>query len=422
MPRVSISQGSERADGSSLDDRYKHTQAGIRADWRGVSQRFTLLADVYDGDVGQLPGARDFSGANLQAQWSRQLGDGASLRVRAYYDRTNRDHADAFRERLDTFDIEIQHTLRPLGAHRFTWGAGQRDSRDRVTNSAAQAFVPAVRNLRWRNVFIQDEIALRDDVSLTLGAKIEDNVFTGGEFLPTARIAWRLAPGHTAWTSVSRAVRAPARIDRDVYFPGNAPFLLAGNSSFESEVSNVLELGYRGQPTPALSWSATVFHHEHSRLRSLRPQPGGAVFANDLEGRTTGIETWASYQVSRPWRVSGGVVLLDQDLRVKPGGLDVGGIAALGNDPSHWWTLRSSLDITSQHRFDLTVRRVGALKLPAVPAYTAVDARFGWTISRVLTAGLVLRNLFDPKHPEWGVAANRVEHERSALLQLSWRL
>lgn len=413
---------SERADGSSLDDRYKHTQAGIRADWGGVSQQFSLRANVYEGDVGELAGGRDFSGTNLQAQWKKQLGDGASLRLRAYYDRTDRNHAATFRERLDTFDVEIQHTLRPMGAHQFTWGAGQREARNRVVNSASQAFVPAARDLRWRNIFAQDEIALRDNVSLTLGAKLEDNVYTSGEFLPSAQLAWRLTPRHTAWAAVSRAVRAPSRLDRDLYLPGNAPFFLAGNSTFNSEISNVLQLGYRAQPTLALSWSATVFHHEHSRLRSVRPQPGGAVFANDVEGRTTGIESWASYQVNRAWRLSGGLVLLDQDLRIRSGGVDLGGLASLGNDPSHWWSLRSSFDITQRHHVGLAVRRVGALKLPAVPAYTAVDARFGWEITRDVEAGLVLRNLFDPNHAEWGTATNRVEHERSVLLQLSWRL
>ena len=276
--------------------------------------------------------------------------------------------------------------------------------------------------MRWRNLFLQDEIAVQEDVSLTLGFKVEVNPFTGSETLPSARIAWRLAPGHTAWAGLSRAVRAPSRIDRELYLPGNAPYLLAGNETFGAEVSDVLELGYRAQPTRELSWAATLFHHDHSRLRSLQPQAGGAIFANDFKGQTTGIETWASYQVSRSWRLSGGLVLLDQDLRLASGATDVGGVAALGNDPSHWWSLRSSYDISSNQHLDVMVRRVGALETPQVPAYTAVDARYGLKISRDVEAGLVLRNLFDSRHAEWGTAENRVEHERSALVQVSWRL
>ena len=413
---------SERADGSSIQDRYKHTQAGLRAEWRDSDDVLTLLADVYDGDVGGVAGGRDFSGSSLLGRWNRQFADGGALRVRAYYDRTDRDHAATFVERLDTYDLEAQHTLRQLGAHRLTWGAGQREARDRVGNSAAQAFIPADRDMRWRNIFLQDEIGLHEDVSLTLGFKVEENPFTGSEKLPSARLAWRFAPGHTAWAGLSRAVRAPARIDRDLYLPGTAPYLLAGNSSFESEVSDVMQLGYRGRPTRDLSLSATLFYHDHSRLRSLRPQAGGAVFANDFKGETTGLEAWASHQVNRAWRLSGGFVVLDQDLRLAAGATDLAGEAALGNDPSHWWSLRSSFDISYRQQLDVMVRRVGARGTPPVPAYTAVDARYGLRITSDVEAGLVLRNILDSRHAEWGPAQNRVEHERSVLLQVSWRL
>ena len=68
------------------------------------------------------------------------------------------------------------------------------------------------------------------------------------------------------------------------------------------------------------------------------------------------------------------------------------------------------------------VRRVGARGTPPVPAYTAVDARYGLRISGDVEAGLVLRNILDAGHAEWGPAQNRVEHERSVLLQVTWRL
>jgi iron complex outermembrane receptor protein len=424
-------KASDRADGRSLQDRYKQTQAGMRAEWRVAGEELSVHADVYDGEVGpfatgagmagSLSSGREFSGTNLVATWNKLLTGGGNLRVRGYYDRTERDHSDGFSEQLDTFDLEFQHLMRPMGAHRLTWGAGHRDASDDVVNSALQAFVPARRHLRWRNIFVQDEVALQDDVSLTLGIKVEENPFTGSEILPSTRLSWRVNPRHTLWAGISRAVRAPSRIDREVYFPGNPPYVLVGNDSFRSEVSNVYQLGYRGQPGRSVTWSATAFYHDHSRLRSLQLQPGGAIFANDLEGRTTGIETWGSYQVSRRWRLNAGLVLLDQDLRLRRGATDAGGNPS-GGDPSHWWMVRSSFDISADQHLDVTLRRVGALKQPAVPGYTAVDARYGWTFSRDLEAGLVLRNLFDARHAEWGGAANRAEHERSFLLQISWRL
>ena len=58
---------------------------------------------------------------------------------------------------------------------------------------------------------------------------------------------------------------------------------------------------------------------------------------------------------------------------------------------------------------------------PQVPAYTAVDARWGWHINRGLELSLVGQNLFDPRHGEWSTAAARVEFDRALFVKLLWR-
>ena len=66
-----------------------------------------------------------------------------------------------------------------------------------------------------------------------------------------------------ARAQASRAVRAPSRIDREFFSPAAPPFVIAGGPDFESEVSNVYELGYRAQATRELSFSITGFYHDH---------------------------------------------------------------------------------------------------------------------------------------------------------------
>ena len=66
------------------------------------------------------------------------------------------------------------------------------------------------------------------------------------------------------------------------------------------------------------------------------------------------------------------------------------------------------------------VRRVAALPEPNVPAYTAVDARYGWRIDRSLELSLLLSNALDSAHPEFNAAPGRNEIGRSVLLQLKW--
>ena len=117
-------------------------------------------------------------------------------------------------------------------------------------------------------MYIQDAIQLNPHVVATLGAKLEDNDYTGTEYLPSVRLGWKPAEHRLLWTALSRAVRAPSRFDKDVYFPGNPPFLVIGGPNFVSEVANVLEIGYRAEPSDRVSYSVTVFRHDWDKLRS----------------------------------------------------------------------------------------------------------------------------------------------------------
>ena len=405
-----------------MRDSSTRAQVGFRADWKWARDSLTFQGDGYFGDIDQAPATRHISGGNVLARWDRRFDDGSALQVQTYYDQTHREHPNAFLENLGIFDVETQYSLRPFAGHELLVGAGYRYARDRVVNSAAQAFVPPDRTLTWANVFIQDEIALPHDMELTLGGKVETNVYTHAEFLPNVRLGWRPASDRFVWGAVSRAVRAPSRIDRELDIPGNPPFALVGSDTFNSEIATSYELGYRAQPAPAFSWSITLFHERYDRLRSVQPQVGGAVFANAIDGHTTGIETWATWRLSPIWKVSGGLTTMRERLAVEPGAIDAGGLAALGNDPSTWWSLRSYVDITPQHDFDVTIRHVGALSNPAVPSYSAVDARFAWRPDPRWELSLVLTNLFDPRHPEWGPGVARVEFERGGFLRVQWTL
>ena len=415
---------SSRANGIGIRDASDKAQIGFRADWDRTAQNFTLQGDAYHSGIDQAVGTRRVSGANLLGRWGRDLGAGSSLQLQAYYDHTERTQPGAINETLDTVDVEIQHRLRPRSNHNLFWGGGYRYAADRVenVNPAVLAFLPPSRNLRWANVFVQDEITLRAGLRLTAGLKLEHNNYTGLEFLPSVRLGWKMATRHLVWGAASRVVRAPSRVDRELFAPGNPPFfVLAGGPNFQSEVANVYEMGYRAQLSAALSYSITAFHHDFDRLRSIEPTAAGPMLDNKIDGTVDGVETWGSYRVTNAWRVNAGLVQQRERLRLKPGSADLGGLAALGNDARHWWTLRSAWDIGPRHEFDVMVRHVGALPNPAVPSYTAVDARLGWKPRRDLEISLAAQNLFDPRHPEWGAAAARAEFERGVFLKILWR-
>jgi iron complex outermembrane receptor protein len=424
--RRSARDNTRLSSGADIRDGSAKTMAGFRADRTDGGRLLTVQGDLYESRIEQAPadGSRHLSGMNLLGRWSRQSAGGGRTQLQAYYDRTERNQPGSVRDTLDTIDLEFQQLSQPRAGHELLWGGGYRWQHDRTTNisPAVLAFLPPDRRLNLSNVFAQDEIALGDALKLTLGAKLEHNDYTGAEWLPNARLAWNVAPNHLLWGAVSRAVRTPSRIDREFFSPGVAPFIIAGGPNFDSEIAKVYEAGYRAQPTSALSYSMTLYHHDFERLRSLDLGPGGATLNNNLQGRLNGVAAWGSYRVTDTWRLTAGLVRQHESLAARPGTAPIGGVASLGNDPDLRWMLGSSLDLGRGHEVDVQVRHVGALPSPSVPAYTAVDLRWGWHVRPGLELSLAVRNLGDPRHPEWGSPVNRAELDRSVFVKATWRL
>jgi iron complex outermembrane recepter protein len=425
----------ETADGKTKDDAWHKSQAGFRADWERAIGQFTIIGTAYKGTEGQpqsgaaamsgvtLP-TIPISGVNLTASWKHAIGPSSDITLEAYYDRTERTIPPTFGDKLNIFDVQLLHSLRLGRMHNVAWGAEYRYGMDRVHNSSSFAFLPANLNQKWASLFGQDEMTLWKNVRLSIGARVEHNDYTGSEFLPNARFAWKAATGHMLWAAASRAVRAPSRLDRDTYVPASPPFLLAGGPNFRSETATVYELGYRGQPTTTVDYSITTFYAEYDHLRTTEVAPSRRSFflGNGMKGTTSGVEVWSTYQATRAWRLSAGFSGLRERLRLKPGSNDTNGVSSQeGKDPAQSWRLRSSLDLPYNIEFDVIGRRVSELTFPLVPGYTAVDVRCGWRPSRALEVSLTAQNLFDRGHGEFASAATRTEFGRSVFIKISSR-
>jgi iron complex outermembrane receptor protein len=415
------------AGGAGALDEWQRAQAGFRADWQRDNDRLTLQADAYSGrsqdrgTVVNIPlGRIEVSGANVLARWTRELDDGRELQVQSYLDRASRDDFLFFRPTADIVDIEVQHTI-PLGRHDLIWGGDYRRSSDDIRTGFATTFIPQSRELDWESLFLQDRLQITKRLEATLGLKLESNDYTGTESLPSFRIAWKPSSEQLVWAALSRAVRAPSRYDRDVFFPGQPPFLVVGGPNFKSEVAEVLEAGYRAQPNDNVSFSVTVFHNDWDRLRSGTALP--VQLENRIEGDTDGVEGWATWRIARAWQLAAGFSTLDKNLQLEPGSTDPVGVdnETLANDADYQWLLRASADLPHDLELDVRVRQVDALPNPAVPAYTAVDATLSWRPTPRLDLRLIGQNLFDAAHPEYGPARTRSEIERGVLLQATLR-
>jgi iron complex outermembrane recepter protein len=414
----SLRDASALASGAAVRDSFRRTHAGFRADGSGSGASYTLQGDVYTSTIDQAPAPREVSGGNLLGRYVKDLGGGSRWHLQAYYDRSDRDQPGAIRDRLGTWDVEFEHLSLPRPGHELLWGAGWRRLDDRLANLGTSfSLLPVNHRSELWHVFVQDEAEIRDRMRVTLGLKAEHNDYTGLELLPNARIAWEFAPNRLLWAAASRAVRAPARLDRDFFGLG-----ISGGPLFDSEVARVLEVGLRAQPVPRVSGSVVLFHHDFDRLRSVDAGPGGVTINNNFRARLSGIETWGQWRVTDRWRLDAGYAWQRLRAEALPGTAPVLGVASLGNDPRYRFKLASSWDLPNHMELDVHLRRVGALPSPHVPAYTTVDLRWGWRARPDLELSLTLRNASGERHAEWGTAAARAEFGRSWLARAIWRL
>lgn len=428
----------ENGAGVALNDAWHKAQFGFRADWGRGDDQFNVQGDLYDGLKDQprpgsiVTGAKftlgkiSIAGANLMAHWNRALAGGARLNVQAYLDHTERNVRPTFSERLDIADLQAQYQLARLGRHELALGGQYRYALDHLNNSDYIAFLPADDRQSWLSLYAQDEVGLTAALRLTLGLRLERNDYTGMETLPNARLAWQVAPDTLLWSAVSRTVRAPSRLDRDVFVAGKPPFVLNGGANFESELADVLELGYRSQLSQRLSFSVNAYRTLYDRLHTqeLVPHhtPLQVYFGNGMKGATSGLDVWGSFQASADWRLSAGFSALREKLALKPGSTDTAGsVAKAGRDPAHTWSLRSSWQLSQRTEFDAAVRRVAALSSPAVPAYTALDMNLIWRPRPDLELSFSGQNLVGPGHGEFTGIATRSDAGRTLFVKFSSR-
>jgi iron complex outermembrane receptor protein len=404
-------------------------QGGFRLDWDASEVNLlTLQGDLYDGRIAQ-PGTNDdisVSGGNVVGRWSHTITEDSDFKLQFYYDRTHRDIPGTFSEDLDTYDADFQHRF-PIGERNdVVWGLGYRLIVDDVGNTPALAFLPARVSRQWFSAFAQDEITLvKDRLHLTLGTKIEHNDYTGFEFQPSGRLALKLSERQTVWGAVSRAVRTPSRIDRELFAPGSPPFFLAGGTNFASEELLAYELGYRIEPHPRVSLSLAAFYNDYDRIRSLEqvspPAAFPVVIANGQQGESYGAELTADYRVTDWWRLRAGYTELQIHIRPKPGSTDTSHGSSESHDPNHQVFLRSTMDLPGHLQFAPAFRYVSGIANQSVPDYAELDVRLAWTPTPKLELSIVGQNLLHDHHPEFGAPASRQEIERGMYGKVVWR-
>jgi iron complex outermembrane receptor protein len=394
---------SDLADGESADNDWNKIQAGFRMDGGSGRNRFTVQGDYQSGDQ-SFSGVDDvpYSGANLLGRWER-TGDRVNTRMQVYFDRVDRDRPpQGLAFDINTYDFDFQQSATVGARHNLVWGLGRR-SNDYETVNNDLAFVPNHRTLELTNVFLQDAITLGEEWKLTAGIKFEDSSYVDWTALPDLRLSFAPNDKTLLWLAGSKAIRAPTPFDTDVQEFVNGQLFVLGDPDFKTEKVTAFELGYRGNPHPKLSLSASVFFNEYDDLRTIEITPEVLLplrWGNLMEGSAYGFEAWAEIQLTPWWRVSPGLRTLQKDLDFSEGASELVGVRQAGNDPSSSYYLKSSMDLR-RFTFDLMLRKVGALPDPALDDYTELSARFGWRATERLEFAIKGFNLLNETHLEY---------------------
>ncbi len=399
-------------------------EGGFRFDAADGPETYSFEGSIYDNRTTDVFIERAWGG-NVNGSWDHAFLDGSTLQVQAYADDSVRTEPGVVDE-LATYDLLAQHTTSLGWNDNFVWGGEFRFWREAFYSAGPFLFANPVSTITLGSAFAQDQIAIADDLKLTLGMKAEYNSYSGFDPMPDVRLAWQAAPQTLLWGAVSRAVRTPSKIDRELQDSG----ILIPSPNFDSENVIAYELGYRGEITPRVSLSVSLYYNRYDQLRSDELSPGFALpiqLGNGLAGNTYGAETWGNYTVTDWWRLSAGFNWLHKDLHLKPGHTDISLGQSAGQDPAYQAQLRSQMDWGRDLETDLMFRAIGKVTrsftggpIALVPAYVEADARVGWRVTDSLELSLAGYNLLHARHLEANDPSTYPEQsiERSFLVTL----
>ena len=437
-------------------DRWHLTHGGFRADW-ALSRNDTLTAqgDAYLGASGQAISIGSYnpfqqvilnddfavSGGEVVLTWQHHYSGGSDIHAEGYFDRTNRQGTE-FGETRSTVDLDFIDHLAMLPRQDLIWGAGLRLSPNNfIQTQPTVDFEPHQETDYIYSAFLQDTFnLLPNHLNLTLGSKFEDNNYTGFEIQPSARMLWNIVPHSVLWGAISRAVRTPGRLDRNIQLTDvdfiKPPILVEvkGDPNFKSEVLIGYEAGYRQLLTHTLYADVASFHNQYDDLESYGIRTVRTIttpvtaevltipYANGIKGVTDGVEIAPDWKPTSWWELKGNFSHVHINVRPKPGFSDNTTVASdEGSSPHRTATLQSQFNLPHSLELDLDDRFVSRLPAQRVQSYQTADAHASWMATKSIRFDVTGRNLLQPHHHEFaGDNDNPVGIRRSAYASITW--
>ncbi len=405
------------------DDEYGQLRAGFRSDTKlAADQDLTIHADYFDLDreaglaIPTVPTFFPITGFSKQHQsqrggsilvkYGKDFENGSRFEAKTYYDQLARN--TSLQEDSRTADVDLQYETRLAehvgvvagGNYRF-WSTHVQPGDGTIT------VIPNDDEFHLGSGFVQVQVDLFDDhLALIAGTKISVNSWSGFEYQPSGRFVVKPAAGHTLWGAVSRAIRTPTLIDRDI--AGTlGPVPIAGNDDFRSEELLSFEAGYRFHELDWLNAEVSAFWSDYEDVSAVvGPLPAGPfLFQNDTNIKIRGAEFEVTVLPTDWLRVTTGYSIIDFD--------ENGAFSPLAQPqrrthPQHQFVLRTFFELPADFELDAALFYVDGLpgttptlRSNNVTQYVRLDLRLGWKPVEHLELSLVGQNLTDARHAEF---------------------
>lgn len=298
--------------------------------------------------------------------------------------------------RLTDTVLDGQIVMAPLDNHRVTLGAELRKERlkDPTVNKAGRE------EATHYAAFLQDEIALGEQLELVFGARVDRHEAYGWETSPRAYLVWHASNALTVKGGIGKGFRAPTLKELSQEYEaraGGGRFTVVGNPDLEPETSVTAELGvdYAGNGWNA---NATIFQNQVDNLIQtgcvVNCAGGGPqiwTYSNVDEVRIRGVEL-------------GGDVALRPDLilRATYGYLDAVDRTSgeqLAGRPRHSGALDLEWQPLDALSARLNIRHVGKQRSTTgdgmAPSYTTMSLYGDYAVSHAASLQFGIENLTD---------------------------
>lgn len=259
-------------------------------------------------------------------------------------------------------------------------------------------------------VYLQDQIALSDQVQLIAGVRFDqfdiefDNHLNGAHFerdddfvSPRVGLVYKPATPVSLYASYSVS-----------YLPSSGDqfsSLDATSAALEPEEFENIEVGVKWDLLPDLAFTGAVYQLDRSNTRAPGATPGTVVLTG--EQRSEGVELSVSGAITENWELIAGYAYQDAEITRTTSAAPRGRSVALV--PEHQLSLWNAYRFTPQWRVGLGVihqDQVYASISNAVtlPSFTRVDGAVYFTFNEHFEAQLNVENLFNEEY--FGTAHN----------------